>query len=195
MQALTLNAKAARAQSSNMKWIFPVLLTLFMMVFRFAGIEYPALLNVTPVFALILCFKDSLRGQVHIPLIGYIISDIVLNAYYGVTTSIGHLMFMTACLLGVYLVGNIQKLGLLSKTFISTTAFFVLTSTLAWLSNPFYEKSLAGWASAIVFGMPQYPPAYLFYMNSLIGNYGFAWLFEKAIVHNSALLTKKSTIT
>lgn len=111
-------------------------------------------------------------------MVGYILSDIVLNMHYGVSTNWIHLLMMCAIFEGTFLFGGIKKLGLPSKTFIVTTLFFVLTSTIDWAANPNYGSGLLAWVNAIVIGESNYPPAYLFYLKSLIGNFGFAFLFD-----------------
>jgi len=161
-----------------MKWLFPTLLTAFVVLFRMAGVEYPELLNVTPLFAFFLCFRQDLKNYIHIPMAGYILSDVWLNMHYGVSTNWIHTLMMCAIFQATYLFGGVKNIGLLAKTFIVTTGFFVLSSTLAWIGNPAYGSGLFAWANAIVFGQPEYPPAYLFYLKSLVGNIGFAFLFD-----------------
>ena len=163
-----------------MKWVFPTLLTAFVVMFRFAGIEYPELLNVTPLFALFLCFGKELAGYIYIPIFGFMLSDIVLNAHYGYQTSPTHFLFTYCALYATYMIGGLKNFGLLSKSVIATTGFFLFSSFMAWLSNPAYGSSFGDMVYAIVIGEPNYPPAYLFYLKSLVGNFGFAFLFDLA---------------
>ena len=170
------------------KLILPIALTLFTVLFRLAGIEYPLLLNVTPLLALFLCFRQELKDYLWIPFVGYMLSDIILSSHYGYSIDAG-LMLMNLAFLWAfaYQIGGIKKLGLVSKTFIATTLFYVATSTYAWIVDPVYTKSFVGWVSALTIGEPGYPMAILFYLSSLIGNLGFTALFSKV---NSLVLDK-----
>lgn len=159
----------------------PVLMTLFVGMFRIAGIEYPVLLNVTPVFALFLCFPKECTEYLYIPVIGYVLSDVALNISYNAIINPVSLLFTVCFLLGTYFFGKTNKLGLAGKAFTVSTAHFLITSTIAWAANPAYGSGAVNWFNAVVSGMPEYPPAYLFYINSLIGNLGFCFLFEKVL--------------
>ena len=163
-----------------MKWLFPTLLTAFVVVFRFAGIEYSELLNVTPLFALFLCFRKELSEYLFIPISGFLLSDFILSFHYGHQPNSLSMLVTCLALCGAYMIGNIKNFSLLGKTFIATTGFFVLTSTMAWHFNPAYGSGWLNWVSAIVIGEPGYPPAYLFYLKSLLGNFGFAFVFDLA---------------
>lgn len=170
------------------KLILPIALTLFTVLFRLAGIEYPLLLNVTPLLALFLCFRKELKDYLWIPFMGYMLSDIILSSHYGYSINPGMMLMNLAILWGiVYQIGNTKKFGLVSKTFFATTAFYIITSTYAWLVDPVYTKSFIGWVSALTIGEPGYPMAILFYLSSLVGNLGFAALFSKV---NSLVLDK-----
>jgi len=161
-----------------MKYTFPLLLTAFVVLFRLAGIEYDILLNVTPLFALFLCFRKELTNYVHIPLIGYIISDCVINWHYNMPMVGWNMMFMMLFLYSIHCLGRLKQMNLILKTFVATTSYFLLTSTFAWSINPIYGNGIHEWFNAVVYGMPQYTPAWVFYIKSLFGNLGFVVLFE-----------------
>lgn len=160
-----------------MKWLFPTLLTAFVVIFRLSGIEYPVLLNFTPWIALFLCFGKELAGHIYIPIFGFLLSDIILNSYYGVQPNIMHFIFTYCAMYATCMIGKIKDIGLTEKTYVATTGFFILTSTIAWYYNPVYGSGLLAWADAVVMGDPNYPPAYLFYLKSLVGNLGFGLIY------------------
>lgn len=161
------------------KLIFPISLTIFVVLFRLLGIEYPVLFNVTPVFSLFLCFKEELKNYLWIPFIGYIASDFILSNHYGYSPNIPMFLLNLILLWITYKIGNLKSISLLSKTFIATTMFYIVSSTFAWVSDPLYSKTLIGWINALIIGEPTYPLAIWFYLSSLLGNISFSLLFTK----------------
>jgi hypothetical protein len=63
----------------------------------------------------------------------------------------------------------------------SSIFFYFVTNTAAWLSDPGYTGSFAGWAQALTTGLPQYPPTWQFYRNTFASDMLFTLLFLASI--------------
>jgi hypothetical protein len=59
--------------------------------------------------------------------------------------------------------------------------FYLVTNTAAWLASPYYAKTLGGWVQALTRGMPQYPPTWEFFRNTLTSGGLFTGLFVGAM--------------
>lgn len=59
--------------------------------------------------------------------------------------------------------------------------FYIITNTGAWLVNPRYAKTLAGWVQAITIGLPEYPQTWEFFRNTLLSGGIFTGLFVGAM--------------
>ncbi len=71
--------------------------------------------------------------------------------------------------------------GTLGGAIVCSLGFYLITSTQAWLANPIYAKTLAGWAQALTFGDPAWsPPAYVFMLRSLMSDIGLSLLLLAA---------------
>jgi hypothetical protein len=58
--------------------------------------------------------------------------------------------------------------------------FYLLANTAAWLQDPYYPKTLAGWIQALTAGRPGYPPSWEFFRNTLLSSGIFTALFTGA---------------
>jgi hypothetical protein len=86
-----------------------------------------------------------------------------------------------AALWGSSLRGNASIFGVLGGTIACSVAFYVITSTQAWLLNPAYIKSLIGWLQALTLGDPNYQPqAWVFLVRSLLSDLAFGSLLVLA---------------
>jgi len=59
--------------------------------------------------------------------------------------------------------------------------FYLVTNTTAWLQNPAYAKTLAGWFQALTTGVPGLPPTWTFFRNTLLSGGLFTGLFVGAM--------------
>ena len=57
----------------------------------------------------------------------------------------------------------------------------LVTNTAAWLQNPEYAKTLAGWIQALTTGIPRFPPTWMFFWKTLLSTGLFTGLFVGAM--------------
>jgi hypothetical protein len=65
--------------------------------------------------------------------------------------------------------------------------FYLVTNTAAWLQNPEYAKTLAGWIQALTVGTPGWPQTWEFFRNTLLSGGLFSGLFAGAMKFSEAL--------
>ena len=56
---------------------------------------------------------------------------------------------------------------LISGGMLGACAFYFATNSVAWLNNPVYVKSWAGWVQSFTIGEPGYPPPIVFFRNTV----------------------------
>jgi hypothetical protein len=159
---------------------------LYRVVSGFAGnADFAWLHNFAPLGAVALCGAVYLprRTAVALPLAMLFLSDVVLNLF------LYHEPLLTVEILPRYLaLGLIAGLGfalrghvgvgsLLAASFVGSLIFHIITNTGAWLYEPAYAKTFAGWLQALTIGMPGYPPTWSFSRNTLLGDLFFTLLF------------------
>ena len=153
-------------------------------LFIHSGVTW--LSNFAPLAALALCsaayFPPKLKFSV--PLIGLFISDAILNSYYGASLLDAHIVgrYLALTLVGVIglLLQNRASLkSLLPASVAGSSAFYLITCTFSWLSDPGYTKSFAGFIQAVTIGLAQYSatPSWMFFRNSLLSDLFFTLLF------------------
>jgi hypothetical protein len=64
--------------------------------------------------------------------------------------------------------------------------FYLVTNTAAWLQNPEYPKTLAGWFQALTSGITGLPPTWTFFRNTLLSGGLFTGLFAGAMKASEA---------
>lgn len=148
------------------------------------GSEHSWLLNFSPLAAIALCgpLIFPRRVALLLPLGMLLASDIVLNARFGVApVSVEMLARYVPLALIAWLGLHLQQrrgVGLfLSASVMGSTAFYLVTNTISWMTNPGYTKTLAGLWQALTVGLPGYPPTWMFFRNSLISDSCFAMAF------------------
>jgi hypothetical protein len=83
--------------------------------------------------------------------------------------------------LGVGLRGKRTWWTLISGGIFGAILFYLITNTAAWLWNPEYPKTLAGWVQALTTGLPGYPPTWEFFRGTLLSGGIFSALFAGAM--------------
>ena len=63
---------------------------------------------------------------------------------------------------------------------IGAVLFYIVTNTSSWLSLS-YAKTLAGWVQALTIGLPNHPPTWEFFRNTLLSGGLFTGLFVGAM--------------
>lgn len=148
--------------------------------------DFSWLHNFAPLSAIALCGAMSLprRAAFAVPLIGLLVSDLVLNSYYGVSLFSGEMLTRYAVLAGIagagwWLRRHPQAMVVLGTSALCSVAFYFVTNTASWLTltEPAYAKTFAGWAQALTGGIPGYPPTLVFFRNTLVSDVLFTGLF------------------
>ena len=145
---------------------------------RIAAIHFPALANVTPLMALVLCgaVYFPTRRLWLAPLAALVLSDLYLDQYYAAagdtwawtSALVRTLCFVAAVPLGLAVARRRNWGSLLAATLTGSVLFYLATNTDAWLRDPAYARTAAGWWQALTVGRPEFPPTLLFFRNTLV---------------------------
>jgi len=140
--------------------------------------------NFAPMAALALC------GALYLPrpwnwvgpLLALLVSDAILNLYYGIGVWTGSTLAASAAYLLIAALGGFLSKrpswpGWLAGSLTASVLFYFLTNTEAWWFLPGYEKSWAGWVQALTLGLPGYPPTWTFLRNSVVSDLVFTFVF------------------
>ena len=165
---------------------------LYRLLFILAGAPV-AWANFSPLASLFLCsgLFFSSRRAVFFPVLGLLVSDVIINAHFHVplvdTRMIpGYFCFGTIFLLGTWLRHRriTRPIPVLLAAVSSSILFYLVTNTIDWyfdapipLSVPLYAKTFAGWLQALTVGHPGFPPTYLFLRNTVVSDLLFTSLF------------------
>ena len=117
------------------------------------------------------------------------LSDLVLNAHYGVAMADAGMLIRYVCLAAVAFGGwRLQQSGyrgrfwpLVAASLLASTLFYVVTNTACWALAAEYPAGSGGWWMALTSGLPGYPPAWTFYRNALAGDLAFTMLFYACV--------------
>jgi len=173
-------------------WCFALVVALS----RWPGLFPP---NFSVVYALCLCGGMFFPGRlaVTLPLGTLLVSDVCLNLWYQFGK--GYDVWDPASL--IYMAGNYAGyavLFLLGRglrplvpggrwrrlppvvlgSLVGVLLFYGVTNTLAWLRDPAYSKTLAGWWTALTTGSAGWPETWKFLRNSLSSGALFGALFS-----------------
>lgn len=172
----------------------PIALALIVLAagWRVAAVHAPALANFAPLMALTFCgavyFRDKRMWLV--PFVALLLSDLYLDHHYATTygeewtwpsVAIRAVCFGLALLLGWVVAHRKSWLTLFGGTLAGALVFYVATNTDAWMRDPYYIKTAAGWWQAMTVGRPEFPPTLLFFRNSLASDLLFTGLFVLAM--------------
>ena len=158
---------------------------------RIVTVYHPALFNVAPVTALAFCAAVYLRDWRWwlVPFAALTLSDLWLNQYhatqFGYTWSLGEMGLRAMCFAGALGLGWLvarrrNVLTLAAGALGSSLIFYVGTNSVSWFTDPFYAKTVAGWAQALTIGHPEFPPTLWFFRNTLLGDLLFTAIFAAA---------------
>lgn len=143
--------------------------------------------NFAPLAAIALCSAACFpaRYKLSVPFAALLVSDLVLNLYYGYSLAspflISHYIGFTivACL-GLLLSRRASLKTLLPASIGASLAFYLVTNTVSWIYDPGYAKNFAGFLQSQTIGLPVYngtTPAWMFLRNSLLSDLFFTALF------------------
>ena len=143
--------------------------------------------NFAPLAAIALCSAAyfPLRYKFTVPFAALIISDVVLNLYYGYSLAspfvVAHYIgFAIVALVGLAIVRRRSIATLLVGSVLGSVIFYVVTNTVSWMYDPAYPKNLGGFVQAQTIGSPVYngtTPTWMFLRNSLLSDLFFTTLF------------------
>jgi hypothetical protein len=163
---------------------------------RALAVHAPALSNFAPLMALTYCgavyFRD--KRLWFVPFAALIISDVYLDRYYA--TAFGEAWtwpsvvlragcFALALPIGRLVARHKNWLNLFSGALAGSVIFYLATNTDAWVRDPYYVKTGAGWWQAMTVGRPEFPPTLLFFRNTLVSDLLFTGLFALAMEYAS----------
>ncbi len=150
------------------------------------GHDFGWLHNFAPLSAIALCGAIFLprRFAYALPLGALFISDLLLNAHYGVPLLSLEMVLRYVALALIAAGGLALRLNpraglVLGASAAGSALFYLMSNTGSWLTltNPGYEKSLAGWVQALTTGLPGYPATWTFYRHTLLSDLLFTALF------------------
>lgn len=156
------------------------------------------LVNFAPLAAIALCSAVYFpaRYKFTVPFAALLISDLVLNSYYGFSSLnpmvLGHyLAFALVGLIGLAISARPSPKTVLPASLAGSVVFYVVTNALSWLTDPAYPKSLAGLTQALTVGLPQYgsTPTWMFFRNSVASDLFFTILFVACMGLNARRAT------
>ena len=166
--------------------VLPVLVMVALAITRWPGL-LP--MNFSAVYALLFCagiyFPAGLRWV--LPLVTLGITVLVLDlAYYHVSpfsiyTMGTYLAFLPIIWLGTHFKKSWPWVTKIVGGFGAAILFYLVTNTIAWMIDPWYPKSLAGWIQALTTGKPGWPQTWELFRNTFLSGGLFAGLFAAAM--------------
>lgn len=156
--------------------------------------------NFAPLAAIALCGAVFFPAKYKftVPLIALLVSDIVLNSYYGARLLdpiiIGRYLALIAVgCLGLLFTNRASLKTLLPASIGGSAIFYFLTNAFSWLSDPGYVKNFAGFIQALTVGLPGYAPTWMFFRNSLVSDLVFTGLFVLAVHYGRSSERSRAT--
>lgn len=159
---------------------------------RVLAAHTPALWNFAPMMALTYCaavyFRD--RRWWLVPFAALLASDLYLDYHYATTfgetwrwpsAAVRLVCFAAALPIGRFVAQHKSWTKLLGGTLAASFLFYVATNTDAWIRDPSYAKTAAGWLQALTVGRPEFPPTLLFFRNTLVSDLLFVAAFALAM--------------
>ena len=147
--------------------------------------------NFAPLAAIALCgavyFPNKYKFTV--PFAALLVSDLVLNLYYGASLFdplilCRYFAFALVGLLGLALSRRPVSLKtIVPASLAGSVLFYAITNAFSWLTDPGYVKNFAGLIQALTVGLPQYSatPTWMFFRNSVVSDLLFTLLFVACI--------------
>jgi hypothetical protein len=175
-----------------MRLVVALVVLLLAAGWRVLAIHAPALSNFAPLMALTFCaavyFPDKRMWLV--PFAALLLSDLYLDyhyaAAYGETWVWPSVLVRLVCFglalpVGQLVARHKSWLNLLSGALAGAIFFYLATNTDAWLRDPMYAKTGAGWWQAMTVGRPEFPPTLVFFRNTLVSDLLFTGVFALAM--------------
>jgi hypothetical protein len=180
----------------DMRVALPLLIFVFAASWRVLAIHAPALSNFAPLMALTFCAAVYFREKWMwlVPFAALLASDLYLDYYYatafGETWIWPSVMVRLACFALALPLGRLVRqhktwLTLFSGALAGAFFFYLATNTDAWIRDPFYAKTAAGWWQAITVGRPEFPPTFMFFRNTLVSDILFTGIFALGMEYSA----------
>ncbi|WP_395745551.1 DUF6580 family putative transport protein [Prosthecobacter sp.] len=179
------------SRSPSRAFLLPLVLLIAAAAFRWAKLKgyvtLEVLENFTPWMAL--AFTGTL---VFSKRVSFLLIPLLLMAIDASATGVKSVLhwealavypcFAIAALLASRWRGQTGLLGSLLGVAGCSLAFYLITNTVSWFSNPVsaYSKDLAGWVQALTTGEPGHLPSWWFLRNSLMSDLAFSLLLLAA---------------
>lgn len=159
---------------------------------RLLALQAPALANFAPLMALTFCAAVYVKDKRWwlVPFAALMLSDLYLDYHYATvygetwrwpSAAVRLACFALALPLGRLVATRKNWLTLLGGTLAGSLFFYFATNTDAWLRDPMYVKSAAGWWQAMTVGRPEFPPTLFFFRNTLLSDLLFTAIFAQAM--------------
>lgn len=163
----------------NRPWIAAIIVATIFIVFRIITATQPDLANFSPITALLFCgaaFWKSNKWMLPTALVVWIISSPIVNILQGYpfhsATLVTLLAFLLVAIIGFKFAG--KSFGkLIFGTILGATAFYFVTNTASFITDPVYAKTLDGYLQCMWTGSPaptHGTPTWTFFRNSLAAN-------------------------
>ena len=142
--------------------------------------------NFAPLAAIALCgaIYFPAKYKFTVPFAALLLSDIVLDIYYGASLFdplilCRYAAFALVGLLGLTISKRASLKTIVPASLAGSTIFYAITNTFSWLIDPGYAKNFAGLIQSLTVGLPQYSatPTWMFFRNSLLSDLFFTLLF------------------
>lgn len=140
--------------------------------------------NFAPLMAIAFCGAVYLPRRIAfaVPLAALFVSDLVLNWHYGVSLLSPDMIASYACygaagFLGLWVSSHRRWALLLGGSLACSVLFYLVTNSAAWIANPVYARTAAGWVQALTVGAPGFPPTWTFFVTSAVSDLLFTALF------------------
>ncbi len=161
------------------------------MMVLFALSRWPGLMpeNFSAVYGLVFCAAVYFPGKLawFLPLGTLLVTDVIMNLFhYHADLVSGYMLVNYLAYGGILWLGRqfsarSSWLSLLSGGLLGAILFYLVTNTAAWMQNPEYAKTLAGWIQALTIGTPGWPHTWEFFRNTLLSGGLFTGLFAGAM--------------
>jgi hypothetical protein len=159
---------------------------------RVAAVHIPDLVNFAPLMALTFCAAVYIRDRRFwlVPFAALLLSDLYLDHYHAVnfheswlwqSAAVRALSFAMVLPLGVMVARHRSWATLFGGALAGSLMFYLFTNTDAWVRDPAYLKTAAGWWQAMTVGRPEFPPTLYFFRNTFVSDFLFTGIFALAM--------------
>jgi hypothetical protein len=142
--------------------------------------------NFAPLAAIALCSAIYFpkKYKFTVPFAALLLSDLVLDFYYGASLAdplilCRYAAFALVGLLGLTISRRASLKTIIPASLAGSAIFYLITNVFSWLMDPGYAKNVAGLIESLTVGLPQYgaTPTWMFFRNSLVSDLFFTLLF------------------